>query len=72
MNKAELVKFLANKFDLTQIKTDEILSALLETITKSLAKGDDVAFIGFGMFRVKKMNARTGRNSQNGALSIAF
>ena len=45
-----------------------MLSLVLETITKTLAKGDEVVFVGFGSFKVKKRSARTGRNPKTGAV----
>jgi len=66
MNKKELVRNLAKKFELPINKTDSIISATLETITKALSKGEDAAFVGFGTFSVKKRAARVGRNPQTG------
>ena len=66
MNKDTLVRDLAKKFDLPINKTNEIIVALLESISKSLAKGESVTFIGFGSFVVKKRLARQGRNPQTG------
>ncbi len=36
------------------------------TVRESLKKGDDIALIGFGTFRVKERAARTGRNPRTG------
>ena len=66
MNKKILVNLLAKKFSLPISKTNEIVATTLETITKSLAKGESATFIGFGTFSVKKRKARVGRNPQNG------
>ena len=66
MNKKELARNLAKKFELPINKTDSIISATLETVTKTLSKGEDAAFVGFGTFSVKKRAARTGRNPQTG------
>jgi DNA-binding protein HU-beta len=66
MNKNLLVRDLARKFELPISKTDKIVTALLESITKNLAKGEDVTFMGFGSFSVKKRLARVGRNPGTG------
>ncbi len=66
MNKADLVKILAKKYDLSQSKINDIVSTILESITKSLSKSESVAFVGFGTFNVKKRLARIGRNPQTG------
>ena len=63
MNKDELVKEIAKK---------AILSATLEVIEKTVAKGKKVTLVGFGTFEARKRAARTGRNPQTGAeLKIA-
>ena len=67
MNKQELVKTLGDKFELTNVKADEIVKFILGSITKSLSKNKPVAFVGFGTFAVKKRAKRTGRNPQTGA-----
>ena len=50
MNKTELVAAIAEKTDLTK-KDDELaLTAVVESITEALEKGDKVQLIGFGSF----------------------
>ncbi len=66
MSRKELVRDLAKKFELPIGKTNEIITALLESITKGLIKGKAVTFVGFGSFAVKKRSARQGRNPQTG------
>ena len=66
MNKKELIRSIAKKFDLTLAKANEIVSAIIDDISKSLAKGKNAAFMGFGTFKVKKRKARKGRNPQTG------
>ncbi len=43
-----------------------ILSATIETIEKSVKKGDKVTLVGFGTFSKKHREARKGRNPQTG------
>ena len=66
MNKTELIKSLAKKFDLSNVKSDEIIKHILETIKTSLSKNKPAAFVGFRTFSVKKRKARKGRNPQTG------
>jgi DNA-binding protein HU-beta len=42
------------------------LSALIETIQKTVSKGKKVTLVGFGTFESRKRAARTGRNPQTG------
>lgn len=44
----------------------EIVEAVFDTITKTLAKGEEVAIAGFGTFRVAKRAARMGVNPRTG------
>ncbi|MBI5923850.1 MAG: HU family DNA-binding protein [Betaproteobacteria bacterium] len=72
MNKSELVEALAARTKLSKAATGDALDALIEIITTAVAKGDDVALVGFGTFKSAKRAARTGRNPQTGAaLKIA-
>ena len=67
MNKAQLVEKVAQDAKITKAQTEVVLDAALETIRKSVAKGDDVKLVGFGTFSRGKRKARTGRNPQTGA-----
>ena len=66
MNKEELVQELSKKAKVTQKDANEILSALVDTIQKTVAKGKKVTLVGFGTFEPRKRAARNGRNPQNG------
>ena len=59
MNKIEFIDAVASKTGLTKKDTKAAVEAVLETITETLAKGESVAFIGFGAFNVKDRAART-------------
>ena len=67
MNKEELVKEVAKKAKVSQKAAADILAATLETVTKTVAKGQKVTLVGFGTFEPRKRSARTGRNPQTGA-----
>ena len=72
MNKSELVEALASKTALSKAAAGSALDALIDIITTTVAKGGDVALVGFGTFKSAKRAARTGRNPQTGAaLKIA-
>ena len=66
MNKAELIEAVAKATSLTKTDVDATLNALIDTIRKSVKKGDDVTLIGFGTFTKSKRKARMGRNPQTG------
>lgn len=66
MNKAELIKSMAEKSGLTQKQADAALDGFIETIKETLAKGEDISLVGFGSFDVQERAARTGRNPATG------
>ena len=67
MNKEELVQAVSKASKATQKDVSEILGALIETIEKTVSKGQKVTLVGFGTFESRKRAARTGRNPQTGA-----
>ena len=72
MNKAELVEELAAVTDVTKVAAAKSIDALVAIITKAVAKGHDVALIGFGTFKAAKRAARVGKNPKTGeVLKIA-
>jgi DNA-binding protein HU-beta len=67
MNRKELIDALSTKTNSTKVDADKAIAALIEIITSTLKKGDNVALVGFGTFEVRKRAARTGRNPATGA-----
>ncbi|MEZ8983339.1 HU family DNA-binding protein [Vibrio cyclitrophicus] len=66
MNKSQLVDHIATSADISKEQAGSALNALVEGISNTLAKGDDVAILGFGSFKVNSRAARTGRNPRTG------
>ena len=66
MNKAELVKVMADETQLTQKDVEKVLNSFVNQVSSALAKQDKVQLIGFGTFETRKRSARTGRNPQTG------
>jgi len=66
MNKEELVQEVAKKAKATQKDVSEVLSAFVDVVEKTVAKGKKVTLVGFGTFEARKRAARTGRNPQTG------
>jgi DNA-binding protein HU-beta len=67
MTKAELITMVAEKAGTTKKDADIALTAVIESITETLAKGDKVQLVGFGTFEVRKHAAREGVNPQTKA-----
>lgn len=66
MNKTQLVDWVAKQTQTTKTNVEFVLNATIDTIKKSVKKGDDVTLVGFGTFTKSKRKARTGRNPQTG------
>ncbi|AIZ35038.1 HU family DNA-binding protein [Pseudomonas sp. K1(2024)] len=65
MRKPELAAVIAEKTDLTKDKANQVLNAILDSITGALDK-DTVTLVGFGTFEKRHRGARTGKNPQTG------
>lgn len=66
MNKTELIDAVAEAADLSKSSASRAVDAVLDNITATLSKGDQVTLVGFGTFDVRSRAARTGRNPQTG------
>ncbi len=67
MNKTELIDTIAKDSGLSRADSARAIDSLVNTVQKTLKKGDEVAITGFGKFSVTKRGARTGRNPATGA-----
>ena len=67
MNKEELVKEISKKSKVSQKMAGDVLAAILDAVSKAVAKGNKVTLVGFGTFERRARAARTGRNPQTGA-----
>jgi len=66
MNKADLIEHVANETETTKADAQRAVEAVFAGITKTLKKGEDARFVGFGTFSVAKRAATTGRNPRTG------
>ena len=66
MTKAQLVTKLAEAGEVSRKQGDQILDALVDIVVRSVKKGESVKIPGLGIFRLRKMKARMGRNPQTG------
>lgn len=67
MNKGDLVKVIAEAAGVTNARATDTLNAVLDSIRKTLKKGDKVTLIGFGTYSTSKRARRSGRNPATGA-----
>ncbi len=66
-NKSDLIEAIAKSADISKAAAGRALDATIESIKKSLKKGELVSLVGFGTFYVGKRAARSGRNPRTGA-----
>ena len=62
INKKTLAKIIAEKSGLTKKDSETFLDCFMESVTESLASGNDVKLTGFGQFGTRVTNARNGIN----------
>ena len=67
MNKQDVVTKIAKDAGITKTNAAAAVDSLIDSITRSLKKGDPVSFVGFGTFKISNRKARTARNPQTGA-----
>lgn len=65
MNKGDLINEVA-KVVSTKKEAQAAVDCVLDSITQTLKKGQDVTLVGFGAFKVVKRKARKGRNPATG------
>ncbi len=64
MNKAELVKAMADETGLSQKDAEKALNSFVNQVSSALEQKDKVQLIGFGTFETRERSERTGRNPQ--------
>ena len=69
MNKSDLITKIASlNSQLYQKEANKIVNVFFNTISKAITKNERVELRGFGVFDVKKREARIARNPRNGAV----
>ena len=66
MNKAELIKAVADKAEVSTRDAEAVLDGVIELVTAALVKGESVKLSGFGAFEKKGRAARVGTNPSSG------
>ena len=64
--RAELVEHVADAANLTKKDAEIVLETVLGNIVEALRRGEKVELRGFGSFRLRHRDARTGRNPKTG------
>ena len=66
MNKAELIDAVAEASEISKAAATRAVDAVIDNISNSLKKNEQVTLVGFGTFTVRHRAARIGRNPQTG------
>jgi len=66
MNKAELIKEIAEAHGITMVMAGRVLDSVLNNMGKAMEDGQRVIFSGFGSFHVAERAEQKGRNPQTG------
>jgi nucleoid DNA-binding protein len=66
MTKKDIVRSIAEKFNLTQLATKEIVQNVFDCIAQTLVEESRLEFRNFGVFEVRKRAARKARNPRTG------
>jgi integration host factor subunit beta len=62
MTKADLIKLIAEKSEMTFNDAETVVNEILSSMINALQEGDEIELRGFGVFRQRQRNARTGHN----------
>jgi len=65
VTKQEFVDAVATRANLNKGEAAKAVDAVLETITDTLKRGDQISFTGFGKFSTAQRAAREGVNPRN-------
>jgi integration host factor subunit beta len=67
MTKSVLIEKVTEKVEgLTKKQVETIINTILEGMKEALVHGEKIEIRGFGNFRLKHRNAKTGRNPKTG------
>ena len=67
MTKADLVDKVMALGDLTRRDGEVVVDTMFDAVIEALKGGDKIEVRGFGSFRTRQRNARTGRNPKTGS-----
>ncbi len=66
MNKAEFISAVADEAGSSKSDASAHVEAMINVVTNALKADNEVTLVGFGTFKAKKRDARTGRNPRTG------
>ncbi len=67
MTKADLIDEVSRAVEMTRKDSESIVDTIFDSIVKALRSGEKIEIRGFGSFRTRQRQPRTGRNPKTGA-----
>jgi integration host factor subunit beta len=67
MTKADLIEAVARATELARKDAEVVVEEIFENIIQALNRGEKIELRGFGSFRMRRREARRGRNPKTGA-----
>ena len=66
MIKVDIINEVAKAADITKVRAEVAVEAVLEAMKDALMKGERIELRGFGSFRIRQRRSRQGRNPKTG------
>jgi DNA-binding protein HU-beta len=66
MTKAEIIEKMVKDANISKAAAGKALESFIDSVKKTLKKGNKVTLVRFGTFSVSKRKARKGRNPRTG------
>lgn len=66
MTKADLINLIAEKANITRVKSETVVNTIFDSMVEALMKGDRIEIRGFGSFVNRDYGAYQGRNPRTG------
>ena len=66
LTRSELAEAINHSVGLSRAESGQMVQSILDHITDSLARGEEVKLTGFGTFTLRDKNQRIGRNPKTG------
>lgn len=67
MTKADLIDEVSRAVEMTRKDSESIVDTIFDSIVRALRTNEKIEIRGFGSFRTRQRQARTGRNPKTGA-----
>lgn len=66
LSKSDLARKVAEKTKMPISKATDLVNAVIDSITETMARGEEIRITGFGTFRIAHRGERTARNPRTG------